>query len=100
MFLDEAAKARLPAVGRRMTGLYAQLSAESLAAGKKRYKMTPKVHLMAHLCEDQAPSVGNPRIFWVYADEDLVGTLVEVAKNAHASTMAVTAMVKWTIMCY
>ena len=62
--------------------------------------MTPKVHLMLHLCEDQAPSVGNPKFYWVYADEDLVGSMIEVAESCHASTMAATAMVKWSIMAF
>ena len=73
MFLDDAAKAAMPILGRRMCGLFAQLSAEALSTGSKKWKMTPKVHLLLHLCEWQGPSAGNPRFFWVYADEDLVG---------------------------
>lgn len=100
MFLDEDAKLELPQVGRRLCGLYAQLSRESFQAGSKRWKMTPKVHLMLHLCEDQAPSVGNPKFYWVYADEDLVGQMVEVAEACHASTMAATAMAKWLVLIF
>ena len=97
MFLDEAACARFPLLGQRMCGIYAQLSAESLAHGQRRWKMTPKVHLVLHSCDWQAPSVGNPKHFWTYADEDLVGTMIEVAQSCHASTMAATALLKWSI---
>ena len=100
MFLDAAAKERLPALGTRMCNMYAQLATEALAAGQKRWKLTPKVHLMLHLCIDQAPSAGNPIFVWVYADEDLVGSMIEVAESCHASTMAPTAMVKWSIMAF
>ena len=98
--MSAEAKEQLPLLGRRLTGLYAQLAVEALATGVKAWKMTPKVHLMVHLCEDQAPSVGNPRFFWVYADEDLVGSMIEVAESSHASTMAATAMVKWLVIAF
>ena len=61
MFLDDIAKQRLPKLGQRMCGLFAQLARDSLANGVKCWKMTPKVHLLLHLCDWQGPSVGNPR---------------------------------------
>ena len=100
MFLDDIAKQRLPKLGQRMCGLYAQLAADSLAAGVKHWKMTPKVHLLLHLCEWQGPSVGNPRFFWVYSDEDLVGCMIEVAESCHPRTMAATAILKWAILAF
>ena len=100
MFLDANARARFPLIGQRMCGLFAQLSAEAVANGHRRWKMTPKVHLTLHLCEWQAPSVGNPKSFWVYADEDLVGTMIEVAESCHSKTVAVTAMFKWALFCF
>jgi len=100
MFLDAEAKARMPALARRMCGLFAQLSSEALQANRKTWKMTPKVHLLLHLCEWQAPDQGNPRFCWTYSDEDLVGTMVEVAQSCHASTMAATAMVKWLVFAF
>ena len=100
MFLDEEAKRRMPDLGRRVCGLFAQLSSEALLANRKSWKMTPKVHLLLHLCEWQAPGQGNPRFSWTYSDEDLVGTMVEVAESCHASTMAVTAMIKWLTFAF
>ena len=100
MFLDSGAKQRLPILGKQICGLYAQLAQLSFQDGKKGWKVTPKVHLMLHLCEWQAPSVGNPRFFWVYSDEDFVGSMIEVAQSCHSSTMAPTAMVKWLAMAF
>ena len=100
MFLDEATAARLPRLGQQMTGTFAQLSAESLAKGQRFWKMTPKVHLVLHLCEWQAPSVGIPKFVWTYADEDLVGTMIEVAESCHSNTMAATAMTKWMLLSF
>ena len=95
MFLDDAAIARLPRLG-RMCSLFAQLAAQSFAAGRKRWKMSPKVHIMLHLLGWQAPSAGiSPRFFWVYSDEDMVGMMMEVAQSCHPMTLAATAMVKW-----
>ena len=100
MFLDDVAKARLPALGKRLCALYAQFSHDAFISRRKAWKLTPTLHLLLHLCEWQAPSVGNPRFYWVYSDEDLVGSMIEIAESCHSSTMAVTAMVKWLAMAF
>ena len=99
MFLDDEAKGRLPVLGRQMCGIFASLSSSSLESGRKAWKMTPKVHLMLHLCEWQS-QIMNPRFFWVYSDEDLVGKMVEVAESCHASTTAGTALAKWLVFAF
>ena len=96
-FLSDACKAELPSLGRTLCCLYAQLSQEALAAGTKLWKFSPKHHLVLHLCEWQALDYGNPKYYWVYADEDLVGHMIEVAHSCHPRTMVVTAMYKWTL---
>ena len=55
----------------------------------------PKLHIFVHLCEWQAGEFGNPRSYWTYADEDLVGLLVECAQSCHAKTVAPSALFKW-----
>ena len=55
MFLSEEAKIRMPILGQRMCGLYAQLSSAALAQGSRGWTMTPKVHLMMHILEWLAP---------------------------------------------
>ena len=98
MFLDNDAKDRLPKLGRALCGLYAKQSTAAFDTGIKTWKMTPKVHIFLHVCEWQGPSVGNPRFYWTYADEDLVGVMIEVAQSCHWTTMAPTAMVKWLVL--
>ena len=62
--------------------------------------MSPKHHLFQHLCEDQALAYGNPAFYWTYADEDLVGLLIEVAHSCHPSTMATVGLFKWRILAF
>ena len=100
MFLNEATKNIIPGLGRNLCVLYGQLSAEAFALGKKLWKFTPKFHLFLHLCEWQVPSLGNPRFWWTYSDEDLVGMLIEVAQTCHPSTMAQTALFKWLLLAF
>ena len=95
MYLSEEAKTEIATVGRQLCIVYAALASTSAAAHEKMWKMNPKLHLFDHLCEWQAGEVGNPRSFWTYADEDLVGLLVEVAESCHPKTMAVSALFKW-----
>lgn len=100
MFLSAAAKHEIPKLGLAFSELYSQLATESFAAGELFWKVTPKHHLFQHLCEWQAISYGNPRFYWVYADEDLVGKLIECARSCHPKTMAFTAMFKWLLLSF
>ena len=46
------------------------------------WKMTPKWHLFIHLCVYDIRELRlNPRPYWTYADENLVGVLVEVGQT-------------------
>ena len=83
MFLGHDARRELPTVGRRLAMLYASVAEKAARDGIKMWKMHPKLHIFLHLCEWQGVEVGNPRFFWTYADEDLVGLLVEVAQSCH-----------------
>ena len=42
--------------------------------------------------------MGNPRCYWTYADEDMVGHMIEVAQSCHPVTLAATAMFKWLVL--
>ena len=95
MYLGATAKARLPVLGQQLAVIYSKLAETSANARLRMWKMSPKLHLFVHLCEWQAMEWGNPRYFWCYADEDLVGILTEVAKSCHPSTLAVSALFKW-----
>ena len=63
--------------------------------GLKMWKMTPKLHMFEHLTELQCLIWGNPRFWWTYSDEDLVGYMVEVAESCHPSTLALSILFKW-----
>ena len=67
----------------------------SFDAEQLLFKMTPKLHLWEHLCEYQALTYGNPRYYWTYSDEDLVGNMIDIAETCHVRTMAVTVLFKW-----
>ena len=60
----------------------------------------PKLHLFQHLCAHVAPIWGNPRFYWTYADEDLVGHMVDIAASVHPRTLAVNVLVKWLLLYY
>ena len=99
LHMQRRAVERIAVVGRQICVLYGQLSRDAVARHVKAWKISPTFHIFEHLCEWQIPDVRlNPRSFWTYADEDLVGKLVEVAKCCHVSTIAPTAMAKWLIL--
>jgi hypothetical protein len=90
-----AAKAEIASLGPKLCIIYSGLSAKFLADREKFFKMMPKLHLFDHLCSWQALEIGNPRSYWTYADEDLVGLLIECAESCHVKTLAPSALFKW-----
>ena len=94
-FLSPVAKIEVAKVGQQLVGLYTALATEAKERGLKLWKLQPKLHLFLHLCEWQAPHKGNPRFFWTYADEDLAGTMAEVAASCHPATMSSSGLFKW-----
>ena len=95
MFLSEVARAELPVLGQRLAELYSKLASSAYGLGLKLWKMSPKLHLWEHLTEWQCLYAGNPRFYWTYADEDLVGHMIEIAESCHPCTLAITVLVKW-----
>ena len=93
--LSAAAKEQLPKIGRSLAQAYGKLARMALDAGQRLWKLSPKLHLMEHLFEYQAIQYGNPRFYWTYADEDLVGLLMDVAQGCHVSTLAFSVLFKW-----
>ena len=86
---------QVPAVGLRLCVLYSQLAAESFDAELKAWKMNPKLHLFQHLTEWQSVAYGSPRFYSTYADEDMIGHMVECAATCHPRTLAATGLFKW-----
>ena len=100
MFLGDAARAELPRLGQTLASLYATLSSDAFKTGQKLWKIQPKFHLFEHLTESQAIIFGNPRYWWTYGDEDLVGLMIDIAEGVHASTVAISTIVKWLNLLY
>ena len=101
MFLSDSGRTDVKFIGNTLGHLYAQLSSLSFdVLNLKLWKMSPKLHLFMHLCLHQAPVIGNPRYFWTYGDEDLIGQLVDIAKGVHPSTLALSVLFKWVICVF
>ena len=73
MFLSDDARRDIAAVGLRICVIYSRLSANALAARRKFWKISPKLHMFQHLAEWQSVEYGYPKFYWTYADEDMVG---------------------------
>ena len=75
-FFSGLIRAEMPILGQRLAEAYMVLSIRYLDRNQKLCKFVPKFHLWEHLTEYQAAEFGNPRYFWTYADEDLVGLVI------------------------
>ena len=94
-FLSASARLEMPELGQRFVGLYTALATSAKEQGLNMWKLQPKLHLFIHLCEWQCIDHGNPRYYWTYADEDLAGSMAEVAASCHPRTMASSCLFKW-----
>ena len=63
------------------------------------WKATPKLHLFLHMCEWDI-EYGNPRFFWTYADEDMVGQMIKAGESCHPKTLAIAGMFKWLTLLF
>ena len=98
-FLEHWAVDRLGTIVYIFCNLYTDLSRHYFDKDEKYFKATPKLHLFLHLAEDQVKSFQiNPKQFWCYADEDLVGQLVEIASATHPSSLAELGLIKWLLL--
>ena len=86
-------------LSRTFCHIYATLSVKFYDAGTKMFKMHPKLHLFQHLCEYTA-KIGNPRYWWTYQDESLVGDCIGVANTVHPLTLAVSVLTKGAARCF
>lgn len=88
----------LPHLGQSVARAYELLSSMYFSKGIKMWKMMPKVHLFEHLTEYQVPYwTLNPKTFWTYQDEDLVGEVVLAATQCHPRTMCEVLLYKWIL---
>ena len=94
-FLSKAAKVNLPKIGQKLAETFGRLAKIAVDAGNRLWKLSPKLHLFEHLLEHQAINSGNPRWYWTYADEDLVGLMIDIAEGCHANTMPFSVLFKW-----
>ena len=95
-----AVKRKIVIIGNQMPQLYQRLYHEAYTLGVKAWKMTPKLHLVQELLLYQCLEWGNPLYYWCYADESLVGDMIEIARSCHMSTVTVTALVKWLVLAF
>ena len=98
-FLTEAVKSELPELCQNLASMYCQLSAMTFAREHKLWKITPKLHLWLHLAH-QATTLGNPRYWWTYGDEDLIGQLIEQSSGLHPKSLPGVLLVKWLLLVF
>lgn len=97
LFLSAEARDELKQLGLRFSDLYNEFAAEAFVARIRMWKGSPKLHMFQHLCEWQGPEMGNPRYFWCYADEDMVGKMIKTAQSCHPKTLCLMTLWKWLL---
>jgi hypothetical protein len=99
-FLTPGVRTELPELGNLLASMYSKIATLCFNADLRLWKLSPKLHLWLHLTEDQVVEFGNPRFWWCYGDEDLVGQMIELAEGLHPSTMSAVLLTKWMLLVF
>ena len=101
-YFTEDAKMELAKIARLFLSIYSQLSHEALSAAPpvRAWKMIPKFHMFLHLLEIQCASLGNPRFYWTYSDEDLMQIVKQIALSCHTANLAEEMLFKWCVLTF
>ena len=94
-FLSRSAKAELVRLSVGFMDVYNQLSSDAITSKVRMWKMSPKFHLLQHICEHQ--NWINPRVVWCYGDVDLQHLVKEVALSCHPITIYHMVLYKWLV---
>ena len=65
----------------------------------RAWKLAPKFHLFVHVGEIQARHM-NPRVYWVYMDEDLMQHIKRIALSLHGRTVCENILFKWVVATF
>ena len=100
LWMAADARVEISKLGQVFCDTYVSFASEAFDAQIRMWKGSPKLHAFQHLCEWQAVELGNPRAWWCYSDEDMVGRMVTAAQSCHPSTMALVTTWKWLLGVY
>ena len=68
------------------------LASSAAVAGKPRWGMIPKLHMVIHLLHRAAKTRRNPATHWVYGDESNMGVLKKAVAMHHKSTASLSVV--------
>ena len=70
------------------------------ALSKPRWKIRPKLHSMWHLNSDCQQSGRNPKCFWSFKDEEMMGKLSRIAGAVHAVSLHNRSLERWCLQFF
>ena len=71
-----------------------RLAAIAFRAGKKLFKLRPKVHMLAEIGLSLSGWSLSPHTSSCWSDEDFVGRVSRVARSCHGATLSISCMRK------
>ena len=66
-------------------------------AGRNRFQIKPKHHLLEHGLNHACATFRNPRSHWLYRHESFVGTTARISARCHVSTATRRTLQRWML---
>lgn len=97
MFLSEAEDEQRKVVGLLCIRTLVKLAREELEAGRRLWRLRPKMHLVHHMCIDCRPSRLNPHHLSCWMDEDFIKRAMKVVKAVHKRTATSSSLERYLL---
>jgi len=91
------ARQRAHVSGQRFLMRYQWLAATCFDQRKCLYKLRPKHHYYAHVCDRHLHSAVNPRFYHNFQDEDFMGKIARLCGKVNSASVMLRAMQRYLL---
>ena len=99
-FMNDAELKRLQVASGLIVHGSSSLAKFNSDAKKAKWKTTPKLHGIWHVCDEATSSHRPPRAFWSFKDEEMMGCLSRIACATHACTISTRSLQRWLMQFF
>ena len=97
MFLSEAEDEQRKVLGLLCIRTLVKLAHRELQAGRRLWRLRPKMHLVHHMCIDCRPSRLNPHHLSCWMDEEFIKRAMRVVKAVHKRTATASSLERYLL---
>ena len=99
-FLEHGELVRLSKATKLMIRCHRKLANLNVATCTASWEIKPKLHVMFHILKDAESGRRNPKAWWSFKEEEMMGRLATIACATHACTLARRTLERWCLQFF